>query len=188
MPPKARISKEQIIDKAVDLIRKEKTLTASTLSKELKCSTQPIFWYFNNMEEVKSETLKQAHKNFSDFLRVPIEGISSYKSTGIRYIQFARNEKGLFKLLFMSERSKDENIFVDDSNIHFLTNLICKTEFVDKSKADEIYKIMWLFCHGIATMIATKNVEINDSEVEYMLETVCKGIIGGNRNETIIKR
>ena len=32
MPPKARISKEQIIDKAVDLIRKEKTLTASTLS------------------------------------------------------------------------------------------------------------------------------------------------------------
>ena len=47
---------------------------------------------------------------------------------------------------------------------------------------------MWLFCHGIATMIATKTVEINDSEVEYMLETVCKGIIGGNRNETIIKR
>ena len=121
-------------------------------------------------------------------MRVPIEGISSYKSTGIRYIQFARHEKGLFKLLFMSERSKDENIFVDDSNIHFLTNLICKTEFVDKSKADEIYKIMWLFCHGIATMIATKTVEINDSEVEYMLETVCKGIIGGNRNETIIKR
>lgn len=187
MPPKARISKEEIIDKAVELIREEKSLTASALSKALKCSTQPIFWYFDNMEEVKNETLKRAHKNFSDFLRVPIEGVSPYKSTGIRYIQFARNEKGLFKLLFMSERSKDENILVNDSNIYFLTNLICETECVDEHKANEIYKIMWLFCHGIATMIATETVEINDSEVEDMLETVCKGIMGGNKNETTIK-
>lgn len=181
MPPKVKISKEDIINKALDLVREEKTLTAATLSKELKCSTQPIFWSFNGMEDVKQQVFKEAHQRFSDFLRLPIEGVSAYKATGIRYIQFARKERGLFKMLFMSDRSKEENILLNDPNIPFLMDLICKTESVNIETAKEIYKIMWLFCHGIATMIAMETVEIDDTEVDSMLEKVCYGIMGGNK-------
>lgn len=44
-----------------------------------------------------------------------------------------------------------------------------------------------IFLSWYSAMIATKTVEINDSEVEEMVETVCKGIIGGMKNETTIK-
>lgn len=131
------------------------------------------------MEDVKQEVFKQVHQMFSDFLRLPIEGVSLYKVMGIRYIQFAREERELFKLLFMSERSQNENILLSDSNVPFLIDLISQTKSVDKDKANEVYKIMWLFCHGIATMLAMKTIELTDLEVEEMLETVCSGIVGG---------
>ena len=46
MPPKARITKEQVIDAAVEIVRTkgEDALTAKSLAGALKCSTQPIFW------------------------------------------------------------------------------------------------------------------------------------------------
>lgn len=186
MPPKVKISKEDIINKAVELINNEKVLTASSLSKALNCSTQPIFWSFDSMDDVKKQAFDQAHKQFSDFLRLPIENVGPYKATGIRYIQFARNNRGLFKFLFMSERAKEENILVNDSNLLFLVRLIMNKEPMDEDNAKEICKIMWLFCHGIATMIAMNTVDINETEVDKMLDRVCLGLLGGKGNETII--
>ena len=66
MPPKVRIRKEDIINKAIELIREDGigSLNARSLSSRLGCSTQPILYQFSTMENLLDEvyrTVDQYH-------------------------------------------------------------------------------------------------------------------------------
>ena len=52
MPPKAKVTREMIIDAAFEIIRNTgvETVNARTVSKELNCSTQPVMYHFKTIE------------------------------------------------------------------------------------------------------------------------------------------
>ena len=52
MPPKARITKEMILNTALDLTRQSgfETVNARSVAGRLQCSTRPIFTCYENME------------------------------------------------------------------------------------------------------------------------------------------
>ena len=52
MPPKAKVTREMILDAAFDLVRAQgqETLNVRALAKALRCSTQPILYNFATME------------------------------------------------------------------------------------------------------------------------------------------
>ena len=53
MPPKTKVSKEEILSTAVNLVRNdgENALNARNIARSLGCSTQPIFSNFINMDD-----------------------------------------------------------------------------------------------------------------------------------------
>ena len=55
MPPKAKFSREEIIDAAINIVREDgfDALTSRALGKKLGSSARPIFTVFQNMEEVQ---------------------------------------------------------------------------------------------------------------------------------------
>ena len=55
MPPKVKITKEDIIKTAIELVRREGTgaLNARAIAAALSCSTQPIFSNFETMDELQ---------------------------------------------------------------------------------------------------------------------------------------
>ena len=57
MPPKPKVTKKQILDKALSIVREHGIhyLTAQHLADALACSTQPIFWHYENMESLKKD-------------------------------------------------------------------------------------------------------------------------------------
>ena len=57
MPPKKRITKELILQKAFEIIHEEgiESLNARYLAKQLNCSTMPIFQSFQDMRDLKME-------------------------------------------------------------------------------------------------------------------------------------
>ena len=59
MPGKKRILRDDILDAAVRVIQQSDTgtLTMRTLAKELGCSTQPIYYEFQNQEKLTEELL-----------------------------------------------------------------------------------------------------------------------------------
>ncbi|MFR5123406.1 MAG: TetR/AcrR family transcriptional regulator [Neglectibacter timonensis] len=77
MPPKVKIPKEAIIEKAFELTKVYgfEKVTARLLASELKCSTQPVFHAFRNMEELKEEVYKKNAKTIS----------RNHDATAIRY-------------------------------------------------------------------------------------------------------
>ena len=111
MPPKFKFTREEIIQAALDLTRESgiAAVTARGLGAKLGSSVKPIFSLFENMEEVQNEVLKAAEKLSQVRIRETMESgqYPPYKASGIAYICFAREEKELFKLLYMRDRSRE---------------------------------------------------------------------------------
>ena len=178
MPPKPKISRENIIQAAVDIVRNSglSALTAKTLANRLNCSTQPVFWLFHSMDEVKNEVYSFALNRFDEFIKHKLPSVSSYKSVGLNYIRFAYEETEFFKILFMSNYS-DIDIMKSHVEMPFVLNLITEEENIYGEQAQNIYEEMWLFSHGIATMIATGTARFSRERIQDMLSDVYRGLV-----------
>lgn len=162
MPPKFKFTREQIITAALNVTRKNGItgLTARGLAAELGSSAKPIFGLFQNMEEVQSEVIAAANILYQSYIQngMADSKYPPYKASGIAYIQFAKEEKELFKLLFMRDRT-DEKIEENREEIRPLLNIIMKNLGISEDEAYLFHLELWLYVHGIATMIATNYLE-----------------------------
>ena len=64
MPPKVKVSREEILQAATALVRKSgaDALGARTLASALNCSTQPIFSNFETMEDLRIAVVAEAER------------------------------------------------------------------------------------------------------------------------------
>ena len=98
-----------------------------------------------------------------------------YKASGIAYIQFAKEEKELFKLLFMRGRT-DEKIEENREEIRPILDLIMKNLGIDENEAYFFHLELWLYVHGIATMIATNYLEWDIEFIDKALTDAYQGL------------
>lgn len=165
MPPKVKIPREAIIEKAFELTKVYgfEKVTARLLASELKCSTQPVFHAFRNMEELKEEVYKKTQKLFEEtMLQQPSDTETPYfLSMGIKYIELAQNEKNLFHLLCMS-----------DSGTR-LESLYDLAKHVPVPIEPEVFVKTWIFTHGIATIVSTNTTNIAPEEIRQLLIEAC---------------
>ena len=179
MPAKVKITKEAIVKSATELIRKkgEKGINARAIASALKCSTQPIFSNFATMDELMRAVIAYAYEKYLEFLNKEAEEnqYSKYKSFGMAYIRFAKEEKELFKLLFMRDRKGEELIPSDDFNLSVET--IMSTNNLPKETATLIHWEMWICVHGIATMFATSFLSIEWEFISKILSDMYQGIM-----------
>ena len=75
MPPKVKITKEEIIRTSLDLVRQNgaQALNARAIAQALHCSTQPIFSNFKSMEELEKATVDAAYECYFNFIKAEIE-------------------------------------------------------------------------------------------------------------------
>ncbi len=179
MPPKIQITKEDIINTAVEIVRNNsaEAINARNIAAVLKCSTQPIFSNFVSMEELHFAVVKKADEICYDYIKREIESkkYPPYKASGMAYIRFAKEEKELFKLLYMRDRtnevisksSKLDNII--DSVVHSNTGL-------DGETARLFHLEMWAYVHGIAVMVATNFENLGTELISRMLTDAYQGM------------
>ena len=105
MPPKAKYTREEIINKAFEMTRKKgiDAVVARELGKELGTSSSPIFTAFKNMEELQNEVRKVAMREFEAYVHDAVNYTPAFKYVGIKMIEFAMKEPKLFQLLYMRE-------------------------------------------------------------------------------------
>lgn len=185
MPPKVKIDKNKIIEAALKIIREEglNNLNARKIAKKLKCSTQPIFSNYKNMNELKDEISKECVNIFNNYLK---KGISDnnypkYKATGMYYIKFAMEEKEIFKLLFMTDY---KNPFQNDS-IDYIYEIISESLKISIEEAKSFHINMWIFVHGIATMEVTSNYKWSLEDISKMLTEMYLGLVTYYKNRNM---
>ena len=179
MPPKFKFTREQIVAAALEGTRKNGItgLTARGLAAELGSSAKPIFGLFQNMEEVQREVVSAANTLYQSYIKKGMADnkFPPYKASGIAYIQFAKEEKELFKLLFMRDRT-DEKIEENREEIRPILDLIMKNLGIDENEAYFFHLELWLYVHGIATMIATNYLEWDIEFIDKALTDAYQGL------------
>ncbi len=185
MPPKVKISKEDIISVALELVREggEEALNARSIVSSLNCSTQPIFSNFDNMEKLRDEVIKSAYALYLERLSSEAKSgeYPTYKAFGMAYIRFAKEEKNLFRMLFMRDRSGEAPAETPD--VEKSVELIMSANGISRERATLMHLEMWSCVHGIATMIVTSFFEPDWSLVSRMLSDVYHGTLMRHKEE-----
>ena len=174
MPTKIRISKDMILDAAFEIVRQEgmEKLSNRELANKLKCSIRPIYYQFENVEEMQKELYIKIEQYFYEFLLDNmVEGIPQYKQIGINYIRFAKKEKQLFQTLFMNSTGLTPDAFVskDGEDYKEIEKLIKISTNLKEEEIKDFHTKMWIFCHGIATLVASGTVKLTDSQIQNLL-------------------
>lgn len=178
MPPKFKFTREEIIQEALDLTRKNgiSAVTARALGERLHSSVKPIFGQFKNMEEVQKEVLKASYALSCTRMQELMESgeYPPYKASGIAYIRFAKEEPELFKLLYMRDRSNES--FDDKIYMKPLMEEVQKNLDLSEDDAYLFHLEMWIFVHGIAVMTATSYLEWDMDKVSEVLSDAYMGL------------
>lgn len=188
MAPVSKIQKEDIINACLEIVREcgIDVLNARMIAKRLNCSTQPIFYHFSSMEEIKEELLKVISDYYRDYQNNVTHVGFEYKDTGINYIKFAKEEPNLFKLIFMNNKNVSPEVFLqlDEAYSDVEKFISMKTGF-DKEKIKKFHLKMWMFIHGIACLIVTNTCNFTEEEISELLteEFTALMLLEKRRNE-----
>lgn len=173
MPPKIRFDREQIVQAALDIVRKDgqSALNARAVAQKLGCSTQPIFREFANMSELKDAVIRQANLVYDRYIEESKNlDDKPYRATGIAYTCFAREEGELFKLLFMRDRRGEVySDKLEDDNLEYILSAIMQSTGLSREQAYDFHMLMWFFIHGLAVMIATHYRDFTHEEICHLL-------------------
>ncbi len=179
MPPKFKFTKEEIVAAALDVVREggADALTARSLATRLGSSPKPIFVSFSGMEEVTAHVLSAADKLYQSYLAADMQAgkYPVYKASGMAYIRFAREEKQLFRLLFMRNRT-GESYGEDRQSIRPLLDLLMTNLGLDEDTAYLFHLEQWIFVHGLASMIATSYLEWDEDFISRALSDAYRGL------------
>lgn len=168
MPRKALFSKEKIVEKAFELVRKKgaDALTARDLGAALGSSSRPIFTVFENMEAVKTEVRNAAKAFYDNYMADVTDYVPAFKEYGKRLIAFAKNEKHLFRLLFLDKDGEKGHI---DPAARICVDAMKADYGLDEDQALNLLNLCWTFTCGMAVLTMTEAVNYTDNQINEML-------------------
>ena len=187
MPPKAKFSREEIIEAALEIVRTENfdALTSRALGTKLGSSARPIFTVFQSMEEVQQAVIESAKALYKNYIQKGLKENPAFKGVGGQYILFAVNEPKLFQLLFMAEHRQIPDLssvlpLIDDSYEQILLSI--QNDYKIKGAlAERLYQHLWIYTHGIATLCATKMCCFTEKEISEMMTEVFSSLLKNMR-------
>lgn len=184
MAPRNKFTREEMVEAAVRVVREKgiDALTAKALASELGVSTQPVFTCFHTIEEAKREVRTAAERMYDSYMEEGIHMKVPFLGVGMQYINFAKEEPQLYRLLFLTT-SEDGSSSVMDA-LHHSQNLVREslqqTYHIDAQTADRYYRDMWLVVHSLATLVVTGGCPYSEEEMGHILTgfsvSLCKSI------------
>lgn len=183
MPPKAKYTREEIIDAGLAILRRRgiEAVTAREIGERLGSSARPIFTVFRSMGDVLDGIEDRASELYAGYVRRGLERDIAFRGVGQAYIAFAVEEPKLFQLLFMKKLSEDVGLNrilpeIDD-NYPLILRSITDHYPVTEDDAVMLYRHLWIYSHGIATLCATAMCRFSGEEISNMLTEVFKSLL-----------
>ena len=183
MAPKVKITREMIVNAALEIIREKgyASLNARTIADRLSCSTQPVLYQFKTMEEIREAVYKAADELHTRYIMAGIESAEDpFLSIGLAYIRFGHEESNLFRFLFQTDRFAGMDLLsmTDDPEMEPLL-MLARREL--GCRADEIrekFTVFVIAVHGYASLLANNTLEYDEAQAVRILETIFDGMKG----------
>ena len=130
-------------------------------SGRLQCSTRPIFTCYENMEELRKEFLDFAYEFYSQYVEnySSLEHINPCLVLPLSYIEFAREETNLFRLLFINHMdlsmAEPKDFYMEAGNGE-RERVFSDIIGIEPERAKAIFIDLFLYSHGIAVLAAAQ--------------------------------
>lgn len=180
MPPRAKITKEMIVDAAFEVARESgvENVNARTVSQKLGCSTQPVMWHFKTIADIKKAAYEKADGFHTEYI-LNIHSNDPMKDIGLNYIRFAATEKNLFRFIFQSDEFSGKSLsdLIDGAEFMPIYEILSQETHTDTEKAKKIFKSLFLYVHGYASMLANNAMQYDEEEMSVDLEQIFEGAV-----------
>ena len=180
MPAVKELSKDHIVKVAVKMVNDKgwDSVNARSLAASLGVSTKPLYRIYNNMDEIKDDIYKEIARQYDNFLTSRIDSKKALLTLCIAYVEFALEYKNLFISLFLSNNLKwksIENVLDEKWNQSTIINLVNKHGYTF-DEAKKLFMNIWLYANGLATLIATNGIKIDEKEILVKLVKIYKSL------------
>lgn len=180
MPPKAKVTKEMIIDAGFEVVREYgiENVNARTVSEKLGCSTQPVMYHFKKIEDIKKAVYQKADEYHTAYI-TDVHNDNPLLAIGLSYIRFAQTEKNLFRLLFQSNEFSGKSIseLISTEEVASIIAVLSEAIDVNARQAKDIFKSLFLFVHGYASMFANNSLEYDEEIILMDLKRIFAGVV-----------
>ena len=169
VPAARKVSKDEIIDAAVEVLRDDgfSAVNARSVARKLGCSTQPIYFSFQSMDELKaalSERAIRMHtRRVRDSLRAHEGNDSRYSSYGMGFVRFAAEEKQLFRWLYLEGHQLGP--YQNDVLLPEIIAVIVEEFGYSEEVARRFHQDMTYFTYGLAILANTDHLRLTEPEL-----------------------
>lgn len=182
MARKVSVTNDMIVEGAFELMRSEgiEQVTARKLAAKVGCSTQPIFRMYESMDQLIREIYDKAVAYFEEYYDKSSK-ISNvpFVNLGMAYIQFANEEKQMFRMLFLSEYRANRGMYEllngEKSNV---ATEISRAKSAGASDPEMLFMKMWIFIHGAACMCLTGDYDLSRKQTQMLLTESYNAYVG----------
>lgn len=183
MPPKAKYTREEIVQKAFEMTREKgiEAVVARELGKELGTSSSPIFTAFKNMEELHAEVVKLALKEFEKYVSDALNYKPAFKYVGMKMIEFAAKEPKLFKVVYMREHDRKQTyagLIRELGDVVEVCIDVMQNDYeLSRQDAELLFNQVWLHTFGICVLVAGQICQLTQEEISEMLSVEFQGTL-----------
>ena len=174
------ITKQMIDEAAVAMVRESGlgALTARNIAGRLKCSTQPIYKTYENMDKLKEVTMAALEASVMQSIVTYRETGCAYLDSGLGYIHFARTEKVLFNLLCLENKNHNlQKTDMDNAAIRILMEQELRNLALSPAAKDKIFLKTMIFTHGLAVLAFGAQLTFAENETAMLLQETFEGYV-----------
>ena len=91
-----------------------------------------------------------------------------YKASGMAYIGFARQQPELFRVLFMRDRTGEPPQQEDEFTKRIIA-MVMEKAGLNEAAARMLHLEMWIFVHGVASMLVTGYLNLEEEMISAAL-------------------
>ena len=185
MPPKVKITEQMILDASFEIIRTggHENLNARTIAEYLHCSTQPVLYNFETVDEIREAVYRKADEYHTAYI-MPKEGDENpMLAMGLNYVRFGHEEKNLFRFLFQTNKfgGMDIAALMDNPDLSGVLDVMAQGLGCDADEAKEMFLTFFAIAHGLASLLANNAMEYDEEQNAKMLSNVFFGVIASRK-------
>lgn len=184
MPPKQKITREEILRSAYELALQEgyTSISSRNVARAAGCSVQPVFSHFPTMEILRRETYQYACKVCAeevlnnDGAEIILDILTHWM------LDLAKNRPNLFELLYLS--NLDAASFVHPQIMQAENHLkmretIAATYDLSPEASEDLLIRSCIFLMGIGTMICINKVDVAEEDALKLMHATVHDFIAG---------
>lgn len=180
-----------VIDAAFEVARTQgaENINARTVSGKLGCSTQPVMYHFETIEDLKRAAYQKTDHFHTEFLMNigPEEDVML--AIGLNYLRFAKEEPHLFRFLFQSGFAIENSLLeiIDSEELLPILSAMKEAMSMDMAKTKEVFLILAMFVHGYASLMVNNGLAYDEKTVIPHLESVFRGAVFSAQTEHAVQ-